>query len=152
MAKPAEIKLLAATDGDVLQKVAEGVFDDPLDPTAAAEFLADDRHHLAVAIADGLVVGFISAVHYVHPDKPAPELWINEVGVAPTHQRQGVARKMMETVLAEARRLGCSGAWVLTERANTAAMHLYAQCGGSEAPQDTVMFEFDLTGEHNTTK
>lgn len=147
-----EIKLLAATDGDVLQKVADGVFDDPIDAAAAAEFLADERHHLVVAIVDGLVEGFISAVHYVHPDKPAPELWINEVGVAPTHQRQGLARKMMETVLAEARRLGCSEAWVLTERTNTAAMRLYAQCGGSEAPQDTVMFDFDLTAEHNTTK
>ena len=26
------------------------------------------------------IVGFASAVHYVHPDKP-PELWINEMGV-----------------------------------------------------------------------
>ena len=111
---------------------------------AAAEFLADDRHHLAVAIADGVVVGFVSAVHYVHPDKPAPELWINEVGVAPTHQGQGLARKLMEAVLGEASRRGCSIAWVLTERTNTAAMRLYATCGGVEAPQNAVMFEFKL--------
>lgn len=139
-----EIKLLAASDCDVLQSVAEGVFDDPIDPDAAAEFLADARHHIAVAITDGLVVGFISAVHYVHPDKPKPELWINEVGVAPTHQRQGLARKMMEAMLDEARRLGCTVAWVLTNRTNTAAMQLYGSCGGVEAPQDAVMFEFEL--------
>ncbi|MGE0127901.1 MAG: GNAT family N-acetyltransferase [Blastocatellales bacterium] len=139
-----EIKLLAATDCDVLQSVAEDVFDDPIDPAAAAKFLADERHHLAVAIADGLVVGFVSAVHYFHPDKPTPELWINEVGVAPTHQGQGLARKLMEAMLAEARRLGCSEAWVLTERDNNAAMRLYAVCGGAEAPSDPVMFEFKL--------
>jgi hypothetical protein len=34
-----------------------------------------------MATAGDTVVGFASAVHYVHPDK-APELWINEVGVA----------------------------------------------------------------------
>jgi len=27
---------------------------------------------LAVAVEDGRVVGFVSAVHYVHPDKPRP--------------------------------------------------------------------------------
>lgn len=88
-----EIKLLGAGDEAVLQAVAPDVFDDPIDPAAAAEFLADPRHHLAVAIVGGLVVGFVSAVQYVHPDKPAPELWINEVGVAPSHQGQGLGAK-----------------------------------------------------------
>ena len=139
-----EIKLLAATDCDVLLSVAVDVFDNPIDLATAAEFLADARHHLAVAIADGSVVGFVSAVHYVHPDKTKPELWINEVGVAPTHQGLGLARKLMEAVLAEARRLGCSVAWVLTNRTNNAAMRLYASSGGVEAPEDAVMFEFKL--------
>ncbi len=139
-----EIKLLSSNDGAVLQSVAPGVFDDPIDLGAAAEFLADARHHIAVAIADGLIVGFISAVHYVHPDKPKPELWINEVGVADSHQGQGLGRKLMEAMLAEARRLGCAEAWVLTERDNNAAMRLYAACGGVEAPSDPVMFEFKL--------
>lgn len=139
-----EIRLLTADDCDVLQLVADDVFDDSIDPDAAAEFLADARHHLAVAIADGLVVGFVSAVHYLHPDKPAPELWINEVGVAPTHQGQGLARKLMQAMLDEGRRLGCSVAWVLTHRSNTPAMRLYAASGGSEAKEDAVMFEFEL--------
>ncbi|MGH9847638.1 MAG: GNAT family N-acetyltransferase [Blastocatellia bacterium] len=50
----------------------------------------------------------------------------------------------MEAILAEARRLGCTEAWVLTERDNTAAMRLYANRGGVEAPQDPVIFEFKL--------
>lgn len=144
MPDPVEIKLLMAADCEVLQSVAEGVFDDPIIPAMAAKFLADERHHIAVAIAGGVIVGFVSAVHYLHPDKPAPELWINEVGVAPTHQRQGLARKLMEAVLTEASRLGCSIAWVLTNRNNAAAMRLYEACGGVEAPEDAVMFEFKL--------
>ncbi len=139
-----EIKLLSSNDGAALQSVAPGVFDDPIDPAAAAEFLSDARHHIAVAIADGLIVGFVSAVHYVHPDKPKPELWINEAGVAESHQGQGLGRKLMEAMLAEARRLGCAEAWVLTERDNNAARRLYAACGGVEAPSDPVMGEFKL--------
>ena len=145
MPETLEIKLLQAGDEALMQTVAPDVFDDPLDEAATAEFLRDPRHHLAVALADGNVVGFASAVHYVHPDKLAPELWINEVGVAPSHQRQGLGRKLMDVLLAEARRLGCFQAWVLTERGNQAARRLYAAAGGVEAPLDLVMVEFELT-------
>src|SRR6516165_10813660 len=117
-----EIKLLCREDAGVLANVAPDVFDDPIDAGRAKEFLADPRHHLAVAVDDGLVVGFVSAVHYVHPDKPRPELWINEVSVAETHRRQGIAKLLLHTVFAAARGLGCAEAWVLTDRANTAAM------------------------------
>jgi aminoglycoside 6'-N-acetyltransferase I len=139
------IKLLGAGDEVVLQSVADDVFDNPIDPAAAAKFLADANHHLAVAIASGVVVGFASAVLYFHPDKPKPELWINEVGVAETHQRQGIARRLMEAMLNEGRQQGCGEAWVLTNRSNQPAMRLYASSGGSEAEDDDiVMFEFEL--------
>jgi GNAT superfamily N-acetyltransferase len=101
-----EIKLLAAGDDAVLQHIAPGVFDDPIHPARAAEFLADPRHHLACAIDDGVVVGFASAVHYVHPDKPAPELWINEVSVAATHRRRGLATRLLRRIFEQARTLG----------------------------------------------
>ena len=79
------VQLVEAGDAAALERVAPGVFDGPVDPRWSAEFLADARHHLAVAIDDGVIVGMASAVHYVHPDK-APQLLINELGVAPTHQ------------------------------------------------------------------
>ena len=84
-------------------------FDDPIDVARADEFLADPHHHLAVAVEDGLVVGFVSAVHYVHPDKPGPELWINEVGVAATHRRRGLGTRLLRAVFALDRALGCTG-------------------------------------------
>jgi aminoglycoside 6'-N-acetyltransferase I len=74
-----EIKLLGPHDAGVLKCIAPDVFDDPIDVRRAEEFLADPRHHLAVAVEDGLVVGFVSVVHYVHPDKSRPELWINSM-------------------------------------------------------------------------
>ena len=69
------IRLLGPENASLLDRVAPEVFDNPIDPRQTAEFLADRRHHLAVALDGDLVVGMASAVHYVHPDKP-PELWI----------------------------------------------------------------------------
>lgn len=55
------IRVLGADDGSVLENVAPDVFDGPLDPRWSAEFLADQRHHLAVALdATGTVVGLAS--------------------------------------------------------------------------------------------
>jgi len=141
---PVEVRLLRAGDEAVLDTVAAEVFDDALDPGATAEFLRDSRHHLAVAIDNGVVVGFASAVIYVHPDKPRPELWINEVGVAPTHQRRGIGRLVMTALLDLGRREHCSEAWVLADRSNTAAHHFYASLGGDPAADDAVMFTFEL--------
>jgi ribosomal protein S18 acetylase RimI-like enzyme len=139
-----EIKLLGRTDLSILHNVAEDVFDDPIVESSTEEFLNDPRHQLVVALDDGLVVGFVSAVIYMHPDKPAPELWINEIGVAPTHQRQGIGKALMQAILEEAKQAGCTEAWVLTERDNLPAMAMYKSTGGEETPPDSVMFTFKL--------
>jgi ribosomal protein S18 acetylase RimI-like enzyme len=141
---PIHIKVLRRGNEPVLGALAPDVFDDPLDAAATAAFLADPRHHLAVAIDDGVVVGFASAVTYVHPDKPQPELWINEVGVAPTHHRRGIGRDLLAALLAVGRGEGCSEAWVLADRSNTGAQQFYASLGGEPAREDAVMFTFAL--------
>ena len=140
------IRLLGGDDEAVLTRVAPGVFDHDVDPALTAEFLHDPRHHLVVALEGDTVVGFASAVHYVHPDKPA-ELWINEVGVAPSHQRQGLGGQMLRTLFAHARELGCREAWVLTSPANGPAVRLYESVGGADLADPPVMFTFRLTGE-----
>jgi ribosomal protein S18 acetylase RimI-like enzyme len=137
-----EVRVLGPDDAHLLAGVAAEVFDGPVQPRWAAEFLADPRHHLAVALEGGVVVGMASAVHYVHPDKP-PELWINEVGVAPGHQGRGIGGRILSALLDHGRALGCVAAWVLTEDDNTAARRLYASRGGRAEP--TVMYTFDLT-------
>ncbi len=137
-----EIRLLGEDDGGLLDRSADGVFDGPVVGRWRDEFLADPRHHLAVAVDESLVVGMASAVHYVHPDKP-PELWINEIGVAPNHRRRGIGRQLVRCLLAHARVLGCSEAWVLTDRENVPARALFSAVGGAES-DSPVSFEFGL--------
>jgi GNAT superfamily N-acetyltransferase len=143
---PIEIRLLNPDEGAVLTHVAAGVFDGPVDERWREEFLKDSRHHLAVALDADCVVGMASAVHYVHPDK-APQLWINEVGVASTHQNQGFGKRLVAALLECGKAHGCTEAWVLTEQTNEAAMRLYGATGGRQSPNRPVMFEFDLIGK-----
>lgn len=140
-----QIRLLGPGDEGILERVAAGVFDRPVRPELVAELLADPRHHLAVAVDGEEVVGFASGLHYIHPDKD-PELWINELGVAPDHRRRGLGRRLMRALLEHAAAVGCREAWVLTEHGNAPAAELYRTLGFHAGPSDTVMFSIPLTG------
>ena len=141
-----EIKVLQGDDAGALKRIASlGVFDDPVVESGRAAFFADARHMLGVAIDDGIVVGMVSAVEYFHPDKPKPELWLNEVGVAESHRRRGLARQIIDAVLAEGRARGCTEAWVLTEHDNEAAQALYESIPGVRAKRGVIEYSFPLT-------
>lgn len=131
-----EVRMLQANETQVLAHVVDDVFDNPVDPQQTAAFLADPRHHIAVAIDSGQVVGFASGVDYLHPDKP-PEFWINEVGVAPSHQGQGLGKRLMACLLMHGETLGCASAWVLTEQGNRPARALYEAAGGAREPDES---------------
>lgn len=145
---PVEIRFLGPGDADVLRRVADDVFDHAVDAHWARVFLDDPRHHLVVAVDDGQVVGFVSAVDYVHPDQP-PQLFIDEVGVAGSHQRRGIARRLMEAMLAHGRALGCTEAWVGTEADNAAARALYQALGGAAEP--FVLYAWPLAPSEDRT-
>jgi ribosomal protein S18 acetylase RimI-like enzyme len=131
-----EIKVLQPGDDSTLRNAAPGVFDNPLDAELTREFLEDPRHHISVAIDNRLVVGFASGVHYVHPDKP-PQLWINEIALAPTHQRRGLGTAVLKALLEVGRAHRRKMAWVLTYRSNDAAIALYSSLGGTEGAHNS---------------
>ncbi len=137
------IRMLASTETDVLSCMADGVFDHEIDPAWCAEFFADPRHHLAVAIDGTMVIGMASGVHYLHPDKPH-ELFVNEVGVADAYRNHGVGRELLQTLLRHATALGCESAWVLTEPSNAPARRMYAAAGGVEQKEPPIMIEFRI--------
>ncbi len=134
-----DICLLGPSDATVLDRLAPEVFDHDVQPDWCQDFLADPRHHLVVARADGVVVGMASAIDYIHPDK-APQLFINEVGVSPEYRRQGIGRRLMARLVELATELGCTEGWVLTDDENVAADRLYAAAGAELPPARTLMY------------
>jgi len=143
--------LVTEATADLLDRVDEDVFDNPVDPASLRRFLANPMNHLVVARVEdpndpthvGTVIGMASAISYVHPDKPL-QLFINEVGVAGQHRRSGVGTRLMEFLLNHAQGLGCTEAWVATEVGNSAARALYRATGGREDSERAVVYTYDL--------
>lgn len=138
------VRLLDANDLEVLDHVVEGVFDAEVRREWTTAFLDESSHRIVVALEDGMVVGMATGVRYVHPDKP-PELWINELGVAPAFRSRGIGGRLLDALLEEARASGCAEAWVLTDPDNDAAAALYAGRGGRRS--DVAMYAWTLTRE-----
>lgn len=138
------VRRLRPGDEDEVSRFAEA-FDDPVNAEATRSFLGDDRHHLLVVYVGGDPAGFASAVEILHPDKPAPELFLNEIGVIGRFRRAGAGTALLEELKRLGHGLGCRAIWVLTDEGNPAAMGMYAKAGGTWDGERHVMFEYDLT-------
>ncbi len=141
---PVEIRQLGIADLRLVLNANPDVFDNAVVPVRAAEFLGDPRHVLIAAINDRVVVGFLSAVIYVHPDKEHPELWVNEVGVAAPHRQRGIGRRLMVAAIGAAKAADCTALWVLTEANNSAARALYRSVGAAETA-GVIQYEVSLS-------
>jgi ribosomal protein S18 acetylase RimI-like enzyme len=137
-----EIRTVHPGDEALFGRIADEVFDNPIEPGVLSRFLATPAHHLVVAIADGWIVGQVSAVVHRHPDQRPTELYVDEVGVSPAYRRRGIATLMLERMFTLGRAEGCVEAWLGTEPDNEAARALYAPM--AQPAEDVVMYVFKL--------
>jgi ribosomal protein S18 acetylase RimI-like enzyme len=70
----------------------------------------------------------VSGIEMTHPDK-GTEMFLYELGVDPTFQRQGIGSALTEALVALARERGCYGMFALTEGDNEAALATYWRAG-----------------------
>ncbi len=139
-----EIVRLSPDNAELLHRVADDVFDEPVRADRLAAYLAEPGHIMLVALSGGIVVGQCAAVLHRHPDK-VTELYLDEVGVTPALQRKGIGRALVERMLAIGRELGCGEAWVGTEPDNLPARGLYESLDLHRDETETfVMYAYRL--------
>jgi aminoglycoside 6'-N-acetyltransferase I len=73
----------------------------------------------------------------------APHLYIDNLGVAPAEQRQGLGRILLVSLLAWGKQYGCELCWVATETDNAQALAFYAATGFEQ--KTLAWLEIDLT-------
>ena len=139
-----DILRIGPGDAAVLDRVAEDVFDDDIDPVKLAAYLAAPGHMMIVAVSNGVVVGQTRGMIQYHPDKPT-ELYIDNLGVTPARQRERIASRLLDELTAWGLEHGCEGAWVATEIDNAPARALYGLRGAEGETFVGYFYEFDDT-------
>ena len=135
------IQTITKDNASLLEAVAEDVFDEAIDLNYLAGYLEESNHILCVAVVNGLVVGQVRAIIHKHPYNPA-ELYIDNAGVAPAYQRQGIAKQLVTEIARLGQQRGCMDIWVGTESDNESAQALYQSFGLDMT--DMVMFDGEL--------
>lgn len=141
-----DILRITHANAAVLDRVAIDVFDEPIDLTRLAAYVAEPNHLMVVAVSDGQVIGQARGVIHRHPDLPT-ELYIDNLGVTPERRRERLATSLLDALAAWAVDLGCEEAWVGTEPDNEAAKALYERRGGQAEAVAMFVFE-DLRRGH----
>ncbi|GAA2391261.1 GNAT family N-acetyltransferase [Streptomyces glaucosporus] len=127
--------------GDVWD--AGHLFDAPPLPEGIERFLADERHHLLIAYADGVPAGMVTGVEMTHPDK-GTEMFLYELGVDEPFRGRGIGRALTSALADLARERNCYGMWVITDEDNAAARATYRRTGGVlEEKQVVFVWTFD---------
>ena len=139
---PITIRSLGPEDADVLDRVADGVFDECIDPARLWAFLATRVNDLVVALDRGTVVGFAYGTVLMRPDKPT-EFVIRDVSVHKRYRRQAVARRLIERLRMNAADRGCEGVWVIAASDKSEAHAFYQALGGAETP-GVVKYDWDV--------
>jgi aminoglycoside 6'-N-acetyltransferase I len=138
---PVELQRVTSDDIALFDRIADDVFDEPIEPERLRHYLDEPGHLMILAIDGGVVVGQCAAVVHRHPDK-VTELYIDELGTAPSRQREGIGRAMIDAMFDWGRELGCKESWLGTELDNVAANALYR---GIDGRSDTMAYyEFKL--------
>ncbi len=138
---PATVHQITPANTTLLARVDPDIFDHPIDPARLAAYVADPLHAMFVAIEDDLVVGQIRGSVHLQTDR-ASDLYIDNLGTAPTLQRRGIASAMMKAMLGWGEAQGCTHAWVATETDNEQANGFY---GAQRFTRDTIaMFAFEI--------
>ena len=123
-----DVRLLEPGDEGVMVGYDKDAFDAEVTPAQLTAYLAAPLHKMAVAVVDGVVVGQARAVLHVQPDEPLG-LYLDNLGVAETHKRKGLATAMVAALKRWGQAKGAQSFWVATESDNEEGLGFYRALG-----------------------
>ena len=101
-----------------------------------AQFLKRSDQYFIAAIEDDQPVGFALAYELERIDRSRPMLFIYEIEIVKSHQRQGVATRMIELLKDICCEKGAFKMFVITAASNTAALRLYDSTFGERRQRE----------------
>jgi ribosomal protein S18 acetylase RimI-like enzyme len=131
-------------DDLALAEINEAFPEFALDAANVARFLQNPDNLLLLARCDDQLCGLLYGYRLDLFDEARAEVLLYSLDVSERFRRQGAGRQLVEATKRWAAEVGADTVWVGTERSNTAAMALYASCGGREDPPDAAVFVFDI--------
>lgn len=119
----ATVRPMRAADLSAVVRLEQTIFPQPWEAGGMADMQADPLAYCPVAVVEEEIVG------YAFTWMVSGEVHLANLAVAPTQRRRGIARTLVEAVLAEGRRRRAEACFLEVRRSNRPAITLYERLG-----------------------
>jgi ribosomal protein S18 acetylase RimI-like enzyme len=89
------------------------------------------------------VIGGLTAYLLDSHMSPSPMVYLYDLAVAPAHQRQGIARQLVGSLLEHSRALGASEVFVQADEEDAHAIAFYRSTGAAETQARQYSYPLD---------
>ena len=136
-----EYKLLERNDLELMEEVLK---DDNMkyNITNLNNFLDDDNAYGFIAKDNNKVVGFAYGYNLTRPDGKTM-FYLHSIGMLPNYQNNGYGSKLLSYIKEYSKKLGCKEMFVITDKGNPRACHVYEKLGGINDYEDEVVYVYD---------
>ena len=137
-----EVKILTSSDLPLMKEILE---DDDMkfDIGNLERFINTQDAYGFIVKLDGKIVGFAYGYSLVRPDGKVM-FYLHSIGILPEEQNKGFGSKLMEYILKFAKENNFSELFVITDKGNPRACHLYEKFGGKNDYEDEIVYVYDF--------
>ena len=136
-----EYKLLEKEDLKLMKDVLE---DDGMifNTDYLNNFLNDKNAYGFIAKENNKVIGFAYAYTLLRPDGKNM-FYLHSIGMLPNYQNNGYGSQLLSFIKEYSQKIGCSEMFVITDKGNPRACHVYEKLGGKNDYQDEIVYVYD---------
>ena len=140
-----EYRLLEKEDLKLMRSIIED--DDMIfDIDKITEFYNDKNTLSFIAKEDDKITGFCYGYDIIHPDGKHA-YFIYSVGMLPEYQDKGFGTKLLEYVKEYVKSHGFFEMFVMTDKGNSRACHVYEKIGGYNDYEDEICYVVNFEGD-----
>ena len=105
-------------------------------------FINEKNTYGFIAKKGSKIIGFAYAYTLVRPDGKTM-FYLHSIGMLPNYQNNGYGTKLMEYIKNYSIKIGCSEMFVITDKGNPRACHVYEKLGGKNDYEDEIVYVYD---------
>jgi GNAT superfamily N-acetyltransferase len=136
-----EYKLLEENDLNLMQEV---LYDDNMifNLEYLNDFINNKNAFGFVAKEKNKIVGFAYGYTLLRPDGKIM-FYLHSIGMLPNYQNKGYGSQLLKFIKQYSKQIGCSEMFVITDKGNPRACHVYEKLGGKNDYDDEIVYVYD---------
>lgn len=106
------------------------------------DFIKNDNSLGFIAKEENNIVGFAYAYILLRPDGKRM-FYLHSIGMLPNYQDKGYGTQLLSFIKEYSKKIGCSEMFVITDKGNPRACHVYEKLGGKNDFEDEIVYVYD---------